>query len=399
MLANAVTGSSKNIVPNLLVDRSKWPNANLPAPTGYDAELRRHNEVLRRASDLRLGEFLVIRIHHLTSIASREDPESTRGRSFGSGGAWSDEVADDRPRAEEAAMILVVGGTGDLGGRIVRRLIEGGQEVRCVVRAGSDASALREMGASIVTGDLVDAESLEVACEGVDVVVASATAIGRRLAGAKGPKIREADELGMASLIQAAETSGVRRFVYVSYAGADRSLGTPLERAKVATERRLAASPMRRVVVRPDAFQDLHLAPIGRFDLHSGKVAVFGKGDTKRRWVAADDVAALVAAVTSESDPPELIEFGGPEALSRNEAIAVAERATGRSFKVQRVPLPVARLGMKIFSRPNDALASIFGTGVMQDVLQVTWDDAPLRERGITPRSATEWIHLQAGTS
>jgi len=232
-------------------------------------------------------------------------------------------------------MILVVGGTGDLGGRIVRRLIEDGRQLRCVVRAGSDGSPLRARGAEVVTGDLTDPASLRMACEGVDIVVASATVIGRRLAGAKRPKIVDADELGMASVIEAAEASGVQRFVYVSYAGLDRSLGTPLERAKVATERRLRASPMQRLVVRPDAFQEVHLGPLGRFDVKAGKVAVFGRGDRKRRWVAADDVAALVAAVTSESDPPELIEFGGPDALSRNEALAAAERATGRSFKVQ----------------------------------------------------------------
>jgi uncharacterized protein YbjT (DUF2867 family) len=296
-------------------------------------------------------------------------------------------------------MILVVGGTGDLGGRIVRRLIDHGQQVRCIVRAGSDGSALRAVGAEVVTGDLTDPASLRMACEGVDTVVASATVIGRRLAGAKRPTIREADELGMAALIEASEDSGVQRFVYLSYAGLDRSLGTPLERAKLATEQRLRASPMQRVVVRPDAFQEVHLAPLGRFDIKAGRVAVFGKGDTKRRWVATDDVAALVAAVVTEPDPPELIEFGGPEALSRNEAVAAAERASGRSFKVRRMPLPAARLAMKLLSRRNDALASIFGTGVMMDESELTWDDAPLRQRGISPRSASDWINERAGSS
>jgi hypothetical protein len=41
-------------------------------------------------------------------------------------------------------------------------------------------------------------------------------------------------------------------------------------------------------------------------------------------------------------------------------------------------------------------MATIFGTGLMQDLLEGTWDDAPLRERGITPRPAGEWIREQA---
>ena len=93
-----------------------------------------------------------------------------------------------------------------------------------------------------------------------------------------------------------------------------------------------------RCLTRPDAFQDIHLAPMGRFDVARGKVAVFGKGDTKRRWVSTDDVAALVAALAVEPDPPAMVEFGGPEALTRNEAIAVAEQATGRRHRVGHEP-------------------------------------------------------------
>lgn len=295
-------------------------------------------------------------------------------------------------------MILVVGGTGDLGGRVVRRLLDAGHRVRCLVRAGSDGSALRAAGAELVRGDLTDPASLRAACHEVDIVVATATVIGRRLAGVKGPTIRAVEERGMADLIDAAEDSKVQRFVYVSYAGLDESPPMPMARAKAATERRLANSPMRRVIVRPDAFQEVHVAAVGRFDIQAGRVATFGKGDTKHRWVATEDAAALVAAVATERNPPEVIVFGGPEALSRNECVAVAERATGRSFKVQRAPLPVARLVMRVLqvSGRGDAMASIVGLGVTMDESEINWDDAPLRERGITARSATDWINQQA---
>jgi uncharacterized protein YbjT (DUF2867 family) len=186
--------------------------------------------------------------------------------------------------------------------------------------------------------------------------------------------------------------------VYLSYAGVDAALGSPLERAKIATEKRLRRSSMRVTIVRPDAFQEIHLAPLGRFDIGAGKVAVFGKGDNPRRWVSTDDVAALVAAVAVEADPPGVVEFGGPEALSRNEAIAVAERLTGRKFKRQRMPRFAGRLGMRVLDKRKPELASIFATGLHQDLVEARWDDAPLRERGIEPRSATEWLRQQAET-
>jgi uncharacterized protein YbjT (DUF2867 family) len=296
-------------------------------------------------------------------------------------------------------VIFVAGGTGELGGRVVRLLREQGHAVRCLVRPGSNGDELRSLGVEVVAGDLANPASLAGVCDGAGTVVATATVIARRLGGARRPSIREVDQVGMSALVDAAEAASVERFVYVSFAGADAQLGTPLERAKIATEQRLGRSSMRSVIVRPDAFQDIHLAPIGRFDIARGKVAVFGQGDTKRRWVSTDDVAALVAALAVEPDPPAMVEFGGPEALSRNEAIAIAERVTGRSFKRQRMPRPVARLGMRLLARPNDALASVFGAGLLQDLVASEWDDAPLKERGINARSASQFIREQAGSA
>lgn len=292
-------------------------------------------------------------------------------------------------------MILVVGGTGDLGGRVVRLLRAQGQEVRCLVRPGTDDSAVLALGATVVRGDLTEPDTLGPACHGVTTVVATATMIARRFAGARRPTIREADEVGMGSLVAAAESAGVGRFVYLSFPGVESAIGTPMERAKLATEERLRRSALRPVIVRSDAFQEIHLGPAGRFDVAAGRVAVIGKGDSRRRWISTEDVAALVAKVAVEPDPPPVIEVGGPEALSKNEAVAIVEAVTGRPLKVQHMPRPVARLATRLLARRNDALASAFGAGLLQDLRPADWDDAPLRQRGIEPRSASDFLREQ----
>jgi uncharacterized protein YbjT (DUF2867 family) len=292
-------------------------------------------------------------------------------------------------------VILVVGATGDLGGRVVRILRQRGEAVRCLVRPGADTTALTACGAETVVGDLTRPSTLDQACIGARTVILTATAITSLLAGAKGPSIRDVDHLGTAALINTAEDAGVSHFVYLSYAGVDAGLGHPIERAKLAMEARLQDSTMRATIVRPDAFQEIHLTSIGRFDLRRGRVAVFGGGNAPRRWVSTSDVAALVSTVATEVDPPELVEFGGPEPLSRNQAIAIAESLTGRSVRRRRVPRSVATMGIRALSRPNPVIASVMGLALLQD-MPSGWDDGPLRRRGIQPRPASEFLRLQA---
>jgi uncharacterized protein YbjT (DUF2867 family) len=293
------------------------------------------------------------------------------------------------------AMILVVGGTGDLGGRVVRLLCKEGADVRCLVRAGSDDAELRELGVIVFRGDLTQPSTLAAACDGVGTVVATATVIARRLAGARSPTLREVDQDGMTALIEAAEYVGAERFVYMSYPGAESCL-TPLDRAKRANERRLSTSSMRATVVRADSFQEVHLGPLARFDIAAGKIAIIGRGDSPQRWIAIDDVAALVAALTTEPDPPRTVTVGGPEAMSKNEAVHLVETQTGRRMKVQRVPRPVARLAVRALRRRNDAMASVIGLGLMQDMRPSYCDDHALTQRGINPRPASEFLREQS---
>jgi uncharacterized protein YbjT (DUF2867 family) len=277
----------------------------------------------------------------------------------------------------------------------VRRLRDGGHAVRCLVRPQSDASALEQLGAEIARGDLLDPQSLRSACVGVRTVVCTATAISRLLGGAGGPSIDEVDGEGVGNLIAAADEAEVERFVYLSYAGVELGLGFPLERAKAANERRLRASSLRPVLVRPDAFQEVHLAAPGQFDVAQGKVGVLGTGDGKCRFVSTDDVAALVVALALEPEPAEVVDFGGPEALSRNDAIALVERLTGRTLKRRKLPRPLVRLAMQLLGRRKPELASVFGIGLLMDTHSPTWDDAPLRARGIEPKPASEFLREQ----
>ena len=57
--------------------------------------------------------------------------------------------------------VVVVGGTGMLGGQVVAALLSRGKRVRVLVRPQSDATGLARTGAEIVRGDMMDPASLQ----------------------------------------------------------------------------------------------------------------------------------------------------------------------------------------------------------------------------------------------
>lgn len=296
--------------------------------------------------------------------------------------------------------IVLCGGTGGLGSAIARQLAARGGDLRALLRPVSDERELRDLGFRIVRGDLREADSLDPAVEGAGTVVATVSALARSLQGERGLSLRATDDEGYASLIAAAERAGVDRFVYLSAALPPIAAKfAPLAAAKARTEERLRRSRLRQVIVRPDMFQEVWLAPPTKFDWPNGRLTIFGRGDTVARYVAVDDVAALVVALIDEDDPPEVVEFGGPEAHTRNEAADLFEREAGRPMRRRHVPRAALRAGAAALRRPNPVVASVMGLALVADLFEATWDDGPLRSRGIQPRSTTAFVRSALASS
>lgn len=76
-------------------------------------------------------------------------------------------------------MLLLVGGTGNLGGRIARRLTAYDLPFRALVRPSTDPGELTSTATAIVPGDLRDVSGLRPTVEGIDTVIASAHTLDR----------------------------------------------------------------------------------------------------------------------------------------------------------------------------------------------------------------------------
>lgn len=119
--------------------------------------------------------------------------------------------------------IFVTGATGKVGSRFVPYLLKQGHDVRILVRSAERALALKEQGAEVVLGDLLDNENLTEAIRGVDAVVHLAA----QFRGVSEEVARVSNIDASIILAKAAMEEGVTRFVFSStslvYSGISRN--------------------------------------------------------------------------------------------------------------------------------------------------------------------------------
>jgi nucleoside-diphosphate-sugar epimerase len=108
-------------------------------------------------------------------------------------------------------VILVTGGSGFLGGAVVRRLVARGEVVRSLQR--QDSPALRELGVDLVRADLADRDAVLRAASGCAAVIHIAAKTG---VWGPGEEYYRANVLGTRNILDACGENGIRRLVYTS---------------------------------------------------------------------------------------------------------------------------------------------------------------------------------------
>lgn len=238
-------------------------------------------------------------------------------------------------------MILVAGATGSLGGRIARELLGRGDAVRVLVRPESNFPPLEAAGAEVALGDLRNAATLRLACEGVDFVISTASATRRA-----DDTPENVDARGTQNLIDAAREAGVRHFVVVSTVGATAESPLPAFRAKAAAEDHLRRSGLSYTILQPAPFMDVWFAMMVEAPLARGApVTLVGESRRRFSFIAERDVAAFaLAALDHPGARNATLVIGGPKAISFTDVVQAYEAAVGRPIPINRVapgePIP-----------------------------------------------------------
>jgi uncharacterized protein YbjT (DUF2867 family) len=242
--------------------------------------------------------------------------------------------------------IVVIGGTGLIGTRVVNNLRHRGQEV---------VAASPSRGVNTFTGD-----GLAEALRGAQVVVDVANAPSW-----EDKAVMEFFQAASRNLLAAEATAGVRHHVALSIVGADRLPASGYLRAKVAQENLIKASRIPFTIIRATQF----------FEFVKGIVQSATEGQTVRlssalmRPIAADDVAAALTGFALAEPLNGTVEIAGPEPIRMDELAR-------RFLSTTRDPRKVT----------TDVHAHYFGTELNDQSL------TPGKNARLAPTRFEEWL-------
>jgi len=243
-------------------------------------------------------------------------------------------------------VILVTGGTGFVGPKVVHALRAEGREVRCLVRDPRRAHTLEAWGCELVRGDVTDAPSLRRAVSGCEAVVHLVAIIAGRRSDFERVMTR-----GTEDLVAAASEAGVRRFVLMSALGVSEQTRTltPYFAAKWAMEAAVKSSGLEHVIFRPSFVfgRDGGALPIFVRQVRWSPVTpVLGDGRTRIQPIWVEDVAAYFAkAVDLSAAANRTFELGGPDQVTWNELYERIAKVLGKRRARINVPLALVRPG------------------------------------------------------
>jgi len=239
--------------------------------------------------------------------------------------------------------ILVTGGTGYVGGRLVAALEQAGADVRCLARRPEALAGRVAPSTEVVKGDCLQPATLPPALAGVDMAYYLVHSMGA------GNAFAALDEAAARSFGQAARAAGVRRVVYVG------GLGT---RAEAELSEHLRSRQQTGDVLRASGVPVVELRAsivIGSGSLSFEMVRALVERLPVMvcpRWVqvrtqpiAVDDLVAYALAARDLPEGAEgVYEIGGPDVVSYRDIMLEYARQRGLRRWLIPVPLLTPRL-------------------------------------------------------
>jgi uncharacterized protein YbjT (DUF2867 family) len=289
-------------------------------------------------------------------------------------------------------LVTVFGGSGFVGGQIVRVLARAGWRIRVAVRRPGLAYRMRMLGdvgqIELMQANVRNRPSVERALDGAE---ASVNVVGQAFERGR-QRFLAVHHMGAQNIAEAAAARGITRFVHISGIGADEHAASRYARARALGEQATRQALPTAVIVRPSVIfgpGDDFLNRLAGLAAMTPVVPLFGGGATRLAPVYVADVAAAVGAVLADpASAGRTYELGGPAVYTLREIWELVLRETGHKRALLPIPFALATL----MGRAFDLTAPLMVPPVTSDqVLLLQSDNVPapgmpgLADLGITP--------------
>jgi len=229
--------------------------------------------------------------------------------------------------------ILVIGGTGTLGRQIVKRAIDEGYQVKCLVRNLRRSAFLKDWGAEIVYGDITIPETIPAAFKGVQIVIDAST-----LRPTDDYNAEKVDWKGKKALLEVAKLANIKRFIFFSFFSIEEKTTIPLLDLKLKFIKLLKDSNISCTVFQcAGFFQGLinqYAIPI----LDKQTIWLFDKS-VKTPFIDTQDAAKIVISTLKEKqEKNEQYYLVGSKAWAPEEIIDFCEKLSGEKAKISYIP-------------------------------------------------------------
>jgi nucleoside-diphosphate-sugar epimerase len=259
--------------------------------------------------------------------------------------------------------VFVTGGTGFIGGEVVRQLCERGDEVVCLVRNPAKARAVEALGCELVAGDLGDTGAIRAGIEGCDAAIHAAAVYEVGIPASQRPAMREANVTGTENVLGAALAAKIPKLVYVSTVGIGSTHGnvvaesyeypggdftscyeeTKWEAHQVA--KRLIGEGLPCTIVQPGGvYGPGDTSSIGQLlnQFLSGKMPLIPFPDLGLCLAHVEDTAAGIVLALDRGTAGEAYFLSGPVTTVR-ETIGIVAKVSGRKAPTRAIPTPLMK--------------------------------------------------------
>lgn len=287
---------------------------------------------------------------------------------------------------DPALKLMVTGGSGFLGGYVLREAARRGHQTVALARSETAAAAVTALGARPVTGDLDDPRSVAnaFARSGCDVLVNLASlGFGHGL-----------------GIVAAAELAGMSRAIFVSTTAVTTTLAARSRQVRLAAEQQVRESALDWTILRPTMIYgdagDRNLSRLLLLLRRTPVLPVPGGGHLQQPVHVADVADAVLAAARCPAAAGHTYDVAGPEPLTFSELLRISARAVASRTRFVPVPLfPViaAARGYELLSGSPRIRA--------EQVRRLTEDkafaiDDAVRDLDYAPRSFADGIRAEA---